>query len=117
MHEASLAVRMVRIACDAAADQPGTVTAVTVVVGELSGIVPGALHSAFALLKRGTRVEQARLIIEPEPARARCSACGVEYAVGGFPCACPACGSQAFAIVAGEDFSVKALELRREERE
>lgn len=115
MHEATLAARMLRIACEAAEGRPGRVTGVTVVVGELAGILPDALAFAFDTLKRDTRLNGARLNIVRQPVRARCRDCGATYDPPGFPFACPQCGSSGFQIIQGEDFYVKELELRHEQ--
>ena len=115
MHEATLAARVLAIAGEAAAGRAGRVTAVTVTVGELAGVMPDALAFAFDTLKRGTALEGARLVLETQAVGARCLDCGATYAPRGFPYACPACGSAAFAIERGEDFCVKEIELQNDE--
>ncbi len=117
MHEASLAARLLDVASDAAAGQRGVVTSVTVIVGELSGVLPGMLASAFDILKQGTLLERAELRVQTQRAVARCQDCGEAYRAEGFPCACPACGSYAFRLEQGEELFVKELELRAERGE
>ncbi len=112
MHEATLAARMLQIAQEAASSREGYVESVTVIVGELAGVMLDSLAFAFDALKKRTRLENAVLKIEKQPALAQCRDCGTEYAPAGFPFLCPHCGSNAFRIVRGEEVFVKDMEMR-----
>lgn len=116
MHEASLAANVLRIVSAAAAGREARVVRVTVSVGELAGVMPDALLFAFDALKKDTPLAHAALVLEKEPVRARCEACGTEYLPAAFPYRCPACADSAFQIIGGEDVSVRKMELKQDER-
>jgi hydrogenase nickel incorporation protein HypA/HybF len=112
MHELSIAQAIVQIA-EAHAGRR-RVAAVHVRVGHLRQVVPAALAFAFELTAAGTVAEGAELELEHVPAAVRCRNCGEERTLAGFPLACPACGSAAVDIVAGEELVVDSLELEHE---
>ncbi|MER5733426.1 hydrogenase maturation nickel metallochaperone HypA [Streptomyces sp. NPDC002138] len=94
MHEMSIAMAVVGQVEEAAlAAGAHTVTTVRLEVGELAGVVPDALSFCFELACAGTVLEGAALDTRSVAARARCGACGNEWAVGMPPeLCCPACG-------------------------
>lgn len=112
MHEASLVQNMLTLAQRALNGRgDGAVTKVTISVGALSNVLPGALTFAFEAMKTGTRFEKAELIIEDEPAGAVCDECGREFYPEKIPFICPACGSGYFTVVRGEDTYLKSIEM------
>jgi hydrogenase nickel incorporation protein HypA/HybF len=108
MHELALASGIVEIADEAAAGR--RVARVTVVIGRLSGVVIEAIRFCFDEVARGTAIEGATLdIIEPA-GRARCNACGAEFAAPDWLAAC-ACGSFDCTRVAGDELAIRSIEL------
>jgi hydrogenase nickel incorporation protein HypA/HybF len=76
MHEYSLVVALMeRIEEEAAAHRALAVHRVRVRIGELSGVEPDLLESAFGIVRTGTICARAALDIERVPARWECSAC------------------------------------------
>ncbi len=111
MHEAALAERLVKISLDAIKNHGELkVKSVCVSVGELAGVVPGALETAFCAFSAGTPLEGAGLIQELCPAVLACRSCGERYSPPSFPCRCPKCGFGGFDVVGGEDVFVKSVE-------
>ncbi len=94
---------------------PGDVTAVFVRKGELRILSDRALESAFELLSRGTRLENARLVVENVQAVVSCSECsyrgpatyygdeGGHFAIPVL--SCPRCGG-AVSVVSGRELCV-----------
>ncbi len=111
MHEAALAESLVRTALEAAAGNGGRVVRLTVLVGELAGVLPEALTFAFDALKRGTRLANATLWLERQRVLAVCEDCAARYEPEGFPFLCPACQSRFFRIERGEEVLLKELEM------
>ncbi|MFL5969828.1 MAG: hydrogenase maturation nickel metallochaperone HypA [Gaiellaceae bacterium] len=109
MHELALAGAIAEIAGDHARGR--RVSAVEVKVGYLRQVVPDALTFAFRLVSADTTLEGAELRLEHVPARVECRACTGESAAVDFPFACAHCGSVDVDVVAGDEFSVEALEL------
>jgi hydrogenase nickel incorporation protein HypA/HybF len=109
MHELSIAEAVVAVAERHA--QGRRVRTVELRVGALRQVVPSALTFAFELLRDGTALEGAELVIEEVPARGRCRACAAETTVRSFPLQCAGCGGFDLEVIAGEELLVDALEL------
>jgi len=89
------------------------VTRVTLAVGKLSNVLPEALEFAFEALTQQGIMKGAKLEIESLPAIARCDDCGREYQADGFPIVCPACKSNGFTIISGDEVYVQSIEYER----
>ncbi|HTV90247.1 MAG TPA: hydrogenase maturation nickel metallochaperone HypA [Stellaceae bacterium] len=109
MHELALTCSIVEVAEDAAAGRP--VARVTLVIGRLSGVMLDAIRFCFDEVARGTVLDGALLDIEEPAGRARCNACGAEFAMPDLltPCACGSCDVTLFQ---GEELSIRSIELR-----
>ncbi len=90
------------------------VTRVKLRVGEMSGIVPELLESAFEVYKKGTLAEAARLEVEIVPVRIRCGACGGET-LKEEDATCASCGARDFSIEEGRDLLVERIEIETED--
>jgi len=117
MHELSIAQALVEQAVDVALREGAAgIAAITVTVGDLSGVNPEALELAFPVAAENTPAAESRLIIETVPARARCRECGQESSPGfPFP-VCEHCGSLDLEISAGQELLLRALELEVPEK-
>ncbi len=112
MHELSLAVALVEQA-EAVLEREGAprALALTVRIGDWSGVDPDAFAFAFPVAAEGSRLAGARLEIEREPLRVRCRACGaVTEPPDAIPC-CAACGAADVEPQAGQAFDLRALEV------
>lgn len=70
MHELSIAMSIVEIACDEAERQGGApVEEVHLKLGTDSGVAPDALMFSWPLACDGTRIEGAQLMVEELPGR------------------------------------------------
>ncbi len=116
MHELSIATSLVSLVDDAleSAGEAGTVEAVRVKVGALSGVVVEALEFAWGVAVEGTRCEGARLEVERVPAVVRCGECGAETTLDHPPVfACGSCGRPASEVISGRELDLIALELEQ----
>ncbi len=112
MHELGITKNIVDIAERNAREQGAQrVLTVTVTVGDLSGVVADAVEFCFEVCIQGTLLEQARLIIERVEGKGRCRECGAETAMDTMTFSCPACGSFALDRLAGEELSIKEMEI------
>ncbi len=94
MHEAALAAPLLRLVLEehaGLADPQLRVKRVLVRAGILLGIEPAQLEGIFELMAESTPAEGAALIVEYEPLRARCRACGKSVAVTSRRIVCPEC--------------------------
>jgi hydrogenase nickel incorporation protein HypA/HybF len=108
MHELAITQGVV----DAVTERTGTapVTRVRVRVGRLSGVVPDALRFCFELVTAGTPLDGAALEIEQPEGRARCRACGAEFALADLILLCD-CGSADVEVLAGRELAVASVVL------
>lgn len=112
MHEFSIATSLLEIISqEARAHQGARVTAVTLRIGTLSGVVPEALEFAFQVLSEGTVAEGARLVIERVALRIACNACGTASMPADPFIICPLCGSVDVEIKAGRELDIESMEI------
>jgi hydrogenase nickel incorporation protein HypA/HybF len=112
MHEVSIAMSLVEMTCEELAQTEGRVESLHVRIGRLSGIVPGALVSAFELASEGTPIEGAGILIEETPVRVVCPTCREERSIEGVTdFRCPACGASATEVVGGRELELVSLEI------
>jgi hydrogenase nickel incorporation protein HypA/HybF len=108
MHELTIARSIVEHVAEAARGR--RVHRITVEIGKLSGVVPDGIVLHFPELARGTSLERARLDIREIGGRAYCEACESEFPIPDLSAICP-CGSVRFRPVAGEELTLKSIEL------
>ena len=110
MHELSIVESMVETANAFAREHEiAKVSALTVQVGALTGVVPKYVRMYYADLAKGTALEGSELTIEEIPAEAFCRACGEVFDPTVREGRCPACGSENREILHGEELTVKDL--------
>lgn len=118
MHELaicqSLLAQVEEIASENKAER---VSAITIQIGPLSGVVPVLLRRTFAVARRGTLAGNAKLVVEETQARIRCRGCGSEATVPGNKLVCPACGDFQTTLVEGNELILKSVTLNAPEHE
>lgn len=110
MHELSVTQSVLAIATEhgerAGADK---ITAIHLVVGELTGFVDDSIQFYFDMLSPGTLAEGARLLIQRVPARVLCRACGKEFLLGNSRWICPNCSAVGGEVQDGRQFLVDSI--------
>ncbi len=110
VHEYSLIQSLVeRVEAEARERNALAVRRLRVRVGELSGVEPELLATAYEMFRAGTLCAEAALDIEQVPARWACGQCGAAVASGGI-LQCPRCGEPA-ALIEGQDIILERIEL------
>ncbi|GAM08715.1 putative hydrogenase nickel incorporation protein HypA [Geobacter sp. OR-1] len=109
MHEMSITQSVVEICRENAAGR--RVLAVTMEIGELSGVVPEAVEFCFAACAAGTVLEGARLDIVRIPGIGQCLDCGMEFPRGSLFDPCPGCAGYRISQLSGEELRVLDLEV------
>ena len=108
MHELSITRSVVAICAEQS--KGARVQRVTLVIGQLSGVMADAVRFCFDICAQGTPVEGARLeIIEP-PGRARCRSCGGEIELRMLAGRC-GCGSANLQMLSGDELTVREMEV------
>jgi hydrogenase nickel incorporation protein HypA/HybF len=113
MHELAVTQSIIEIV-SRHAERAGArrVLSVNLIIGELTGFVDDSIQFYFDFLSKDTPVQNAQLIFERIPPRARCHECGIEYAPPDSRLwTCPECGALGGEIIAGREFSVASIEI------
>jgi len=118
MHEASIALDLIRVAEAVALENGGgRVVALTVRVGQWSAVVPEALRAAFPACAEGSLLEGARLSIQSVPGVGMCAVHGrVELSLQR-GLRCPVCDAPTPELVQGDELELDELELAEPELE
>lgn len=85
------------------------VSAVTIEVGELSGILPDYLKECWNAARLGGELEQTELEMMMIPAAAQCI-CGNEYEMTANNRICPKCGKTDYTVTHGREFNILSVE-------
>ncbi len=111
MHELGIATEIVAAAvAEGGKHGAGKITAVTIRVGVLRGIVADAVRMYFEFAVKGTLAEGAALEIEEEPVLVVCGECG-ETPAPGLTLSCPACGRDGVVVKGGDSLSVVSIDI------
>lgn len=111
MHEMALAEGILDIVLSYAdKNEAKKVTEISVLVGEMTGVVPESLDFCFESLSKGTKAEGAKLVLKHIPLVAKCLECGNETKVERYNFTCPKCKSLRMEIVSGRELRVESLE-------
>ncbi len=111
MHEMALAEGILDIVISYAdKNKADKVTEISVLVGEMTGVVPESLIFCFTSLAKGTKAEGAKLNLKDVPLIAKCMDCGLETKIERYNFTCPKCGSLRMEIISGRELRVESLE-------
>ena len=113
MHELAVSRGILGVAIDAA-QQAGakSVTAIDLVIGDLSSIVDDSVQFHFDIISRNTLAEGAVLNFRREPASVVCWDCtGTSVVRSSLPAACPLCGGSNLLVENGREFYVESIEV------
>jgi hydrogenase nickel incorporation protein HypA/HybF len=112
MHEMTLAEYILQIIEEAAIAQDFTqVKTVWMEVGRLSCVEKEALRFCFSAVVDGTIAQRAKLEFIDIEGRGWCVRCECEMDISTLYDVCPACGSYAIQVVAGNEIRIHELEV------
>ncbi len=117
MHELGIVFHIIRTV-DGACRDAGVhrVSAVTLQLGEVSGVVPRYLTDAWAwAAAKNPLVAGAELKVEEIPALTFCEGCGQTYGTVEHGKVCPHCGSEKTYLLQGQEVMVKEVEAAEDE--
>ncbi len=111
MHELGVVFYVIRdVKAVAEANDVSRVDAVTLQIGEVSGVVHDLLRDCWQwAVKREPIMEEAELRIEEIPAVTFCEDCKREYETVRYAKVCPHCGSERTFLVRGDEFLIKDI--------
>jgi hydrogenase nickel incorporation protein HypA/HybF len=113
MHELAVTQSILEIVLrHAEAAGADRILSVNLVIGELTGFVDDSIQFYFDFLSKDTPAQDAQLIFERIPPRARCQECGTDYTPPNSRLwTCPECGALGGDVIAGREFSVASIEI------
>lgn len=113
MHELSLADALVKQVESFLDKQKeiGKVISITVLMGKLSGVEKEPFEFVFPVAAEGTKLENAKLIVEESPAVIECSDCHKKTVLDIPFAKCENCSSRNVKYVSGKEFLIKSLEI------
>lgn len=112
MHELPITQGILDLVLDHAARAGAArVSAVHLVIGELSGYVDDAVRFCWDLVSEGTAAQGAVLQFRRVPLRLACQECDALFAPDGVSFACPACGAGATRVAGGREFLVESIDV------
>ena len=112
MHELSITQNVLNIVVEhAQRAEAQKVTAINLVIGELTGFVDDSIQIYFDMLSPETIAAGAKLVIRRVPAQIRCRACGEVFALQGQKWVCPKCSAVGGEILRGREFLVESIEV------
>ena len=117
MHELGIVYHIIRdVENVARANGVRRVSSVTLLLGEVSGVVPDLLLDAWRwAADKKPITEGAELIVEPVEAVTHCEVCGRDYATVEHGKICPHCGSGDTYLLQGQEVMIKQIETPDEE--
>ena len=112
MHELAVTQGILDLVLAAAEREGGgRVTAIDLVVGELSSIVDDSVQFYWDLIAEDTPAAGAQLRFRRVPLRFECRDCRALFAPVGGRFACPSCGSSRVRVTAGDELQVASFDL------
>ena len=91
--------------------QCGRITEVRLLVGQFTCVEPDLLKSAFAKQRKGTFLEDARLVVRESPFIAYCDECEADYRPDiVMEYACPRCRAPLSEIRSGRELKIESVQ-------
>ena len=116
MHEQSLVRALLRQVQAVADEQSASrVVSIRVRLGEMSGVEPELVTSAYDELVQVTPLFGATLSLEQVPLEATCDQCGNTFRIERFHFQCDKCGSLRLSLRGGEELLLESVTLEKNE--
>jgi len=112
MHELSITLNILNIAEENARILNAVIVhEIEVDIGELSGVDYDALQFAMQCSEKSKLLENAKLVINKIPAKARCNTCNNEFDISDFFAECPECNSLEHDIYQGKELRIRSIKI------
>ena len=113
MHELGIVQHIAKVACQAAHENDAEqISAVTLELGEVSGVLPDLLTDCWNYFREKTpELHGAELKLVPIPAVTWCDSCRRTYETVTYGRTCPHCGSGNTWLLEGRECRVKEIEV------
>ena len=113
MHELAITQSMLDLVLEQA-EKAGAreIGKISMVVGQMSGVVEECVQFYFDLLSKGASAEGAILSFNTISSKARCRDCGEIFELEEFDWTCPRCQGSSLEIIAGNELFVESIEVK-----
>ncbi len=112
MHEMSIAMNIVNIACkEAQKEDAKSIASIEIDIGKLSGVMLDSLKFCYDSACKGTLAEGSELLVNELPALARCKTCEHSFEIDSFMALCPECESYEIDILQGRELKLNAVSV------
>ena len=112
MHEMSIALNIVTIACDEAKkDGAQSISRIDLDIGILAGVMIDSLQFCYESACKGTLAEGSTLAINEITAKASCQNCMHTFEINDFMAICPQCQGYKINILQGRELQLKTVRV------
>ena len=112
MHELTITQNILDIALEHAQEAGATkISRITLVIGEMTGVVEECVRFYMGLLTKETAAQEAEIVVRRVPITARCRDCGENFEVRESRWACPRCQSTSLDVIGGKELLVESIEV------
>jgi hydrogenase nickel incorporation protein HypA/HybF len=84
---------------------------ISLVIGEMSGVVDESVLFYFGFISKGTIAEGAKLEFRRVPMTARCQDCRNVFSPDEFDWTCPKCQGSSLEIIGGDELRIESIEV------
>ncbi|MGB9681370.1 MAG: hydrogenase maturation nickel metallochaperone HypA [bacterium] len=112
MHELAVTEEIIRLSLEVSKGKK--ISAINIVIGELSSFVDDSVQFYFDILSKSTLAEGATLLFRRVPTKLRCYNCGKEFHPDS-TMTCPFCNHIGGEVIEGEEFYIDSIEVRDED--
>ena len=114
MHELSITESLLKTASDyAQKNNAKRVTALNLVIGELSGIIDDSVQFYWDMISENSICEKSVLNFDKRKAFMKCMACDNEFSLDGELSPCPSCDSMDLKVISGNEFLLESIEIEK----
>ena len=112
MHELSVAQNIISIVEEHTKDhQDKKIKTVHLKVGKMSNVLIDSLRFCFESLISGTRLAEAKLLVEEITVTLFCGSCKKQTEISEFSFSCVHCGSTNVQMISGNELTISELEV------
>jgi len=91
------------------------ITDLYLVIGQLSSLIDDSIQFYWDIIAKDTIADGAKLHFRRVPAELQCIACSTKFHPEEDDMTCPSCGNIGARIIAGDEFSLEAIDVENEE--
>jgi len=112
MHEYSITESVLNLALEKANEADASkITRISLIVGELSGVVGECVRFYFEHISKNTIADGAELVFEMKPTQLRCNKCDAVFSPNDGDWNCPECRETGIEIISGRECYMESIEV------